>query len=352
MKVTGAKLYSLSDGRHIVSYFDQIGKRRIQRSFTSSEKAQIFMAHLKSPIKQTSNSNSLKSKSLESAIAYYLEQNPKSYLAQSSKLVRTFVDFFFGYGIARLNESNMREFFAFIRTEFDYSDRSLLVAKSRLQGFFKFLIKQEVIETSPIDSIKFNRGAPFRRKPILFDENQFREVIEKARQHSPAIFYPIFLLIFETAAKACDILELRWKDLNLVKGAIALNRSKELRPREFKMSEQLIAALSTNERIHEFIFTNLEGQPFRKHSLGRELKRFQRQAGLDTTWMPRDLRTSYGVNHIKRGGSVIELQKIMGHSSHYLTQAVFKRYLPADSKIFVPKAVQGSEDVSLSKSEF
>jgi integrase len=145
-------------------------------------------------------------------------------------------------------------------------------------GFFKFLIANEAIEVSPLDGIKFNRGAPYRRKPILLENDLIQEFIETAKRLSSALFYPIFLLVNETAAKTSDILALQWKDIGLKNGTIDLVRSKELRQRQLSASERLIQALQRIDRVSVHVFTGLEGQPFKQYILCRELKRFQRQA--------------------------------------------------------------------------
>ncbi len=158
------------------------------------------MSSLKTPV-INADLNLLKTASVETAIRVYLERVPESYLSKSPKLIREFLQFFAAYGIPRLSELILREFFIYLRNEGHASERSLLIAKSRLQGFFKFLVTNGAIDCSPLDQIKFDRSAPFRRKPILFSDDDFLNLIQIAKRMSPAWFYPIFLLIYETAAK-------------------------------------------------------------------------------------------------------------------------------------------------------
>lgn len=218
----------------------------------------------------------------------------------------------------------------------------------RLQGFFKFLATHGAIKSSPLDGIKFNRGAPYTRKPIIFEDQEILTFIAKAKQYSPVLFYPIFLLVFETAAKTADILSLRWKDINLKTGIVNLSQSKELQPRSLEVSETLISSLQKIDRVSEHVFTNLESQPLKQYILGRELKRFQRQLGLSVEWGLIDLRSSHGFNFLKNGGSIIALQKVMDHVRPYQTKEIFGRHPELKSILNGPVAVQGSEVVSLS----
>lgn len=348
MKVKNIKMYSLSDGKYVVSYFDPTKDRRVQKNFEEESKATLYLTSLKAPTSKKNELGYLKTASTDTAVRVFLEQVPNSYLSQSKQLVREFVEFFSAYGVPRLTEENLKSFFLHLKNEFGHADRSLLVAKSRLQGFFKFLITQSAIRSSPLDGIKFNRGAPYTRKPIIFEDREIREFIAKAKQYSPVLFYPIFLLVFETAAKTADILSLQWKDINLKTGTVNLSRSKELQPRSFEVSEVLICSLQKIDRVSDHVFTNLESQPLKQYILGRELKRFQRQAGFSTAWGLIDLRSSHGFNFLKNGGSIIEMQKIMGHIRPYQTKEIFGRHPELTSILNGPAAVQESGIVSLS----
>lgn len=343
MKMRNVKLYPLSDGRHIVSYLDPVKRKRVQRSFTDESSAKSFVLELTAPAKRSGEFNFLKTASTETALRTYLEQVPNSYLSQSGRLIREFLDFFAVHGVPRLTECDLQAFFTYLKNEYDYSERSLLSAKSRLQGFFKFLIEHQAIAASPLDQIKFNRGAPFKRKPILFTEEEIRAFIEKARTLSPAFFYPIFLLIHETAAKASDILRFQWKDVHFKTNTVELIRSPDLQARSFTVSDDLLLALRMIERCGDTVFTTLDGRPQQRHILGRELKRFQRQAGYSTKWCLKDLRASHGVNFLKRGGTTRELQKIMGHVRPYQTEEIFGRY---SAQFFGSAAVQESRLVT------
>lgn len=325
MKMQSVKIYPLSDGRHFVSYFDPAKRKRIQRPFLNEESARSFILELTARQKPSGELNYLKTASIETALRTYLEHAPDSYLGQSARLIRDFLDFFSLHGVPRLTERDLQAFFIYLKNEYDYSDRSLLAARSKLQGFFKFLIEHQAIDTSPLEQIKFNRGAPFKQKPILLSEEEVRSIIEKARLLSPVFFYPIFLLIRETAAKTSDILRLQWKDIHIKASRIELIRSSDLQSRGFSVSNELLAALQGIPKIADSIFTTLEGRPQQKHMIGRELKRFQRQAGLSTKWGLRDLRASYGVTFLKNGGTIRELQKVMGHVRPYQTEEIFGR---------------------------
>ncbi len=351
MQFKNIKFYTLSDGKYVVSFLDAIKHTRVQKTFNEEAEAKEFISKLKAP-ESKSDLKYLGSASVETAVRIFLEVRPGNYLSKSPKLIRQFLEFFEAYGVQRLSEESLRTFFTYLKNEENLGDRSMLVVKTRLQGFFKFLIENEVLTSSPLLQIKFDRGAPFKRKAMIFSNSRILEFIEMANRLSPGLFYPVFLLIYETAAKTSDILQLQWKDINLKESSLNLSRSTELQTRMFKLSDRVVSSLVRIPRSGSHIFTNLEGQPFKKHTLGRELKRFQRLAGYETKWSLRDLRASYGANFIRNGGNFQELQKIMGHIRPYQTKEIYARITESKSEFSVFEAVQESGDVSLSDFEF
>ena len=317
------KIYLLPSGEFIVSYFDPIRKRRVQEKFADEISARNHYQDLRAPIPR----KTIRSTDIGRLMTQYMEERPSCYLWKSNVLVRSFLDTFEFYAPTDITEIAMRAFLIQSKNENDYSDRTMLVQKTRLQGFFRFLIEKNIIESSPLDNIKFNRLAPFRRKPVVLELEEIREINRQAKKFSPVVFYPIFLLIQETGINTQDILSLQWKDMNFKTRVLLLTRSKELQPRIFVMSDGLVNAIRRIEPNGDRVFVCLErGRIMEKNILIRELRRFQRLANLSNRWSLRDLRTSFAAHLLHSGGSIKSLQKIMGHGSHHLTEEVYGRY--------------------------
>jgi integrase len=347
VKALGLKTYLLPDGESVVSYFDSIQRKRVVKKFKDEAKANEFANLVRYKYESRANDMVSGDKNVGVLLKAYLEKNQNSFLGKSGKLVREFAQCFGLFNISDLTEIRLRAFLIQQKNENDYAERSMLVMKSRLQGFFKFLIGSRVIERSPLEEIKFDRGAPFKRKPVILEEKFIADVIKKAKSHSPAFFYPILLLIRESAAKSSDILRLQWKNINFKAGSIELLNSPELQDRSFSMTEELMMALKRIERVSEFVFTGLDGRPLAQHILIRELRRFQRQTNLPMTWALKDLRASAAAHRLRKGMSIKDLQKFLGHIRPYQTEQVYGYLRSADeAKYFNKAAVQGTESVS------
>lgn len=331
MTSTSLKIYPLPSGQFVVSYFDATKKKRIQQKFSEEIKAREFYQGIKV---HKPAASPRERRTAGELIRQYLQENPDCYLSQSTKLVREFLAAFDLYAPKDISEVALRSFLIQLKNEHDYSDRTMLRCKSMLSGFFRFLIEKDMIDKSPLNSIKFDRGAPFKRKPVILESDEIQSFIRLAKRYSTALFYPIFLLIAETAAKTSDITSLQWKDVNLKARRLSLVRSKELQDRHFTISEELMRALQRMDHIGEFVFTSLEGRPMKNYILARELKRFQRQMKLSTAWGLRDLRASFAAHFLRVGGSITDLQKIMGHRAKQQTEEIYGRYRAVNTESF------------------
>jgi integrase/recombinase XerD len=347
VKALGLKTYLLPDGEIVVSYFDSIQRKRVVKKFKEEVRATEFANSVRHKSETRSDDTIIGEKNVGVLLNVYLEKNPNSFLGKSGRLVREFGQAFALFNIHDLTDMRLRTFLAQQKTENDYAERSMLSMKSRLQGFFKFLVDNKVIEHSPLNKIKFDRGAPFERKPVILQEKIIADVIRKAKSHSAAFFYPILLLIRESAAKSSDISRLQWKNINFKTGIIELFNSPELQDRSFSMTEELMAALKRIERVSEFTFTGLDDRPLAQHVLIRELRRFQRRTNLPMTWALKDLRSSAAAHRLRRGMTITDLQKFLGHIRPYQTEQVYGYLRSVHGTKYLDKtAVQETESVS------
>ena len=236
----------------------------------------------------------------------------------------------------------MRCFYQRQKLEYDYTSHSLATRKYQIQGFFKWMVSRGLIEDSPQSKISMGRSKVYKRPPIWVKPKQIEEVIKGAKLRSPGFLYPILLLIAETAAKTSDIIEMRWKDVDLKTGRLSLHENDKIQVRSFVISETTVSSLKLLEPISEHVFTNLEGRPLRKEILVRELRILQRQLGIEADWVFRDLRHSFSINFLKAGGEIQELQKILGHQHPRMTEELYGRFKTSKADFFDIEVVPGT----------
>lgn len=321
--MTNIKFYPLPDGQFVVSYFDELRRTRIQEAFTDERKAKDFYTGLKSRRPVREQKRSLKNCTIEELMEVFIEEMPDATLNKAPQLIRDFLDSFALFKIEDLDEARLRSFYMRQKLENDYTNHSLSTRKYQIQGFFKWLITRGIVEVSPQETIRMGKSKQFRRKPVHLRPEKFEEVIARAREFSPGLIYPILLLMNDTAAKTGDVVTLKWSDIDFKNKRVRLPGYVKVQPRENAISEATVAALKRVDSGGEMVFTNLEGRPTRKDLLMKELKGFQKRAGLVSDWYFRDLRHSFAVNFMQSGGRIERLQKILGHWHPRLTEELY-----------------------------
>lgn len=342
MKPTDIKYYPLPNGEFVVSYWDSLRRLRIQKTYLEELKATEAYNELRTrkPIKESKRS--IKDFSVEELISVYLDEVPEATLGKSPQLIKDFLDQFSLYRCDQIDELAMRCFYQKQKLEYDYTSHSLATRKYQIQGFFKWMVSRGIIQSSPQSKISMGRSKVYRRPPIWVKPHQIQEVIKGAKVRSPGFLYPILLLISETAAKTSDIIEMKWRDLDLKNGRVSFHEREKIQARKLQISEGVVNALKLLDPISEYVFTNLEGRPLRKEVLVRELRILKRQLGLTEDWVFRDLRHSFGVNFLKAGGDIKELQRIMGHHHVRMTEELFGRFKAQRADFFDLEVVPGT----------
>lgn len=334
MRYLKIKSYMLPNGLNVVSYYDKVRDRRILKEFDSFENAQTYLSSIRNKNFVTNafgNSNTkiaqdFKAMNIDQLVSSYFEEHPNSSLSKHPKMLNIFLEEFSYFTASELTIEHLKNFFIKIKNEYDYADRSLLRFRAILSGFVRFLVQKNVIDKFDIHVLQFNRKQ-YKKPPVILSTDEIKNILEVAKLNSPSFYYPILLLIHETAAKREDILKLKWKDLDFKNNKIYYIRSHRIQKRILNISDKLIQTLKTIERKNELVFTSLNSKPLCPHVMGRELRRFKKQCGLKGDWSFKDLRASFAFHFLKQNDSIRELQKIMGHSDYHTTIESYGRFL-------------------------
>lgn len=93
--------------------------------------------------------------------------------------------------------------------------------------------------------------------------------------------------------------------------------------------------LKKRKRVSPLLFQTYYKEAFTAVKLTRALSDFKAKSSFTKQWCVMDLRHSYAVNFLKTGGSMKELQYILGHQKVYDT----KRLYDEASRVAVAKDV-------------
>ncbi len=114
--------------------------------------------------------------------------------------------------------------------------------------------------------------------------------------------------------------EMKWSQVDIDAGTINLYRSKTDNRSILYMTDRLLHSFQSrfkHRRSDEYIFTNKKGDGPRNHSTGAIRKAFERADLKDVR--VHDLRHTAASRLIQNGLSLLEVSKILGHSTIQMT---------------------------------
>ena len=199
---------------------------------------------------------------------------------------------------------------------------------SSAKGFFKFLLKNQIIESSPFDLISGPKAA--KHLPDVLSP----EDVEVLMNFKPSnnleirdlaiieLMYSSGLRVSETSAVNLNDFEEDMQFLRVVgKGSktrlVPIGRFAKQAIQNWLIERQKIHIIS------DALFVNLKGGRITTRSIQLRLKRLALKQGLPPVY-PHMLRHSFATHMLESGGDLRTIQELLGHSSLSTTQIYTK----------------------------
>lgn len=137
---------------------------------------------------------------------------------------------------------------------------------------------------------------------------------------SPPHLKVVLMLALHTGGRLGELLRLTWADVDLEAGVVTFRRetTKARRTRHVPLSDELRAFLSSRCGRSDEPVCSYNGRPLRYVSTS--FQRARRKAGLGPDVVFHSTRHAAASFFVQRGGSIYDLQNILGHSCIRLTE--------------------------------
>ena len=173
------------------------------------------------------------------------------------------------------------------------------------------------------------------KEPKRADHFMSAEEIEKfleANKNDP--HYWLFVTAMNTGMRRGELAGLLWDRVDFDKGFIHITRLRDRNgladrtktrnsQRRIPMSDVVRQALTEikNRNWHpEYVFCTSYGKPFDEGHIYWYFQRAQKRAGLTNRYRFHDLRHTFASHFVMNGGSLYDLQKLLGHARFEETQ--------------------------------
>ena len=210
-----------------------------------------------------------------------------------------------------------------IQQESKIADTTMRSLKCTLDRLFEYLIEKEIISESPLREIYYRKTPIDAITRNNLSTYEIEKLLEALKKYSPGYLYPIIKMFVETGAKVIEVVELKWGQVDPVRRTVHLSGTDRSQARIMPISEELAIILSKQQKETGFVFKTYYREPFTRVKLSCAINEFKSKGLYRKNWNLLDLRHSFGVNYLAQGGSMGELQKLMGHANIFDTKRIF-----------------------------
>lgn len=176
------------------------------------------------------------------------------------------------------------------------------------------------------------RRAPRRIPEVLTDDERSR-LLEQLNIKTPSGIrnLAIIRLMLDTGLRASELINLRYRDIDLATGRLWVRQGKGSKDRGLWFNGNTRAALeawfaikpcpSSNHLPSSMLFTSLDGtKPLCSRWLRKLVKRLAEQAGIDKDIHVHTLRHTFATNLLRQEKNLFLVSKALGHANLSTTQ--------------------------------
>lgn len=223
-----------------------------------------------------------------------------------------------------------------------HSDK--LAAKLRLtradHGVHHILIFFNQVMTDALNNGETS-FAPIRRKAPRRDhaiKNHLDfKVIQKIIDRVDAYYAPLFQFLALTGSRPCEVLALRWDDIDVERNLIAINKgmcrghlgkTKTGRPRNLIITPAVSRLLDSINKTNDHVFVTKRGEAFKSNNLDRIWRKAANEIGVDA--VAYTLRHSFATRLMAEKVNIASISRLMGHSN---VQTTLRYYAGTSNEI-------------------
>ncbi len=230
----------------------------------------------------------------------------------------------------KVEKDDIIAYIMYLKGDREYAAATAARKIAALRSFLHFLVAEGIIKDDPtatLDSLRVKKRLP---KPISVEEVN-RLLAEPAKSSTPKGIRDraILELLYATGMRASELVSLKVDDVNLASASVRC-WGKGAKERVIPMHPQAVASLreylekaraqllkDTGEKT---LFLNMRGEPLTRQGLWLIFKEYVEKAGLSPDVAPHTLRHSFATHMLDRNADLINVQKLLGHTSISTTQ--------------------------------
>ncbi len=232
-------------------------------------------------------------------------------------------------GLTEFRKEDARELLRTYSSRF--SEKSILRKITTYRTFYAYLLKRELIEENPFETISLRRRE--LRIPSVLTDDEVKELLEYPQDGSFESLrdHTLFLFLYSTGARISEALSVKTTDIEWAERRIRIIGKGSKERYLFltkKLSEELKSYIAERKRfVREknkedlnvlFVGNNGNALPFSSSHI--IFDRYKIKLGWQKEFTPHTLRHTFATHLLDKGADIRFVQELLGHQSISTTQ--------------------------------
>ncbi|MES2836701.1 MAG: tyrosine-type recombinase/integrase [Bacteroidota bacterium] len=229
--------------------------------------------------------------------------------------------------IAEANHSIVRSWLVSLMELDKIKARSINRKISTLKSYYKFLLKEGVIKTSPMAKVTAPKTE--KKLPVFVEQSKMNELFDETyfkTDYEGVLSKAIIMLFYATGMRRAELLNLKESSFNFYEGTVKVlgKRNKE---RLIPLTAEVIVVLKqykekkvTQKFISEYFFINPKAKPVSEQNIYTIVKKYLGNLGQTGKKSPHILRHTFATHMLNNGSDLNAIKEMLGHASLAATQ--------------------------------
>ncbi len=251
--------------------------------------------------------------------------------------------------LSEINSDHISSFFKLLKN-LGLNERSSARYFSSIRGFFKYLMKNDYVESSPIEKMKAPKIS--RKLPSVLSVDEINLILNSpSTEDKYGIRDKAILEVFYACGlRVSELINLKIVDLFLKENLIKVF-GKGRKERLVPIGSTAIACienyltqsrpfLKKNLQSENYVFLSNRGKKFSRMGVWKIVKRYVEQTNIKKEIHPHTFRHSFATHLIEGGADLRSVQEMLGHSDISTTQIythIDRDYIKKVHKMYHPR---------------
>lgn len=208
-----------------------------------------------------------------------------------------------------------------------------------ISTFFNWCKKRHIIDENPVTDSEFKIKTQ-QKMPDIFAPDEIKKMLDWLDRYGPDYPMPVamaFRILAYTGMRLGEMMNLKWRDIDLDNGLIKITKSKSRKIRTVPIHPEIADRLATMPtRSLTYVMDSGKGDPIFSDSWYWKV---WRQAAIETGVPPRPihaLRHTFAATLVMAGVDIVTVKELLGHSD-IRTTMVYLHFSPAHAKDAIAK---------------